>query len=397
MVQAAVRQPVLASESQGLLQSYLEETRGLILDELGRIVPQQGAYADVLYRRMLDYPMRSAKALRPALCIAATRALGGTLESVLKTAAVLELYHNAFLIHDDVEDRSEKRRDEPTLHRKYGIPIAVNIGDGMLALALQPLLENMGTLGLGKALRILSAVADMARATAEGQALELDWVRSGQWKMLDRQYLRMAYQKTTWYSFVAPVEVAGLTVGVEPLLRYRLRRFAIALGSAFQIQDDVLNLQADETEYGKEILGDLWEGKHTLILAHALRHASDVERKRATQILLKPRPPVSADQDWIAQLDALETTAELTAKGRQAVEQLVRRQLGQKPQKTAEDVAFLQALIERHGSCEYASDVARRRALRAKESLKSVATEMPQCVHRDFLHELVGFVVNRDR
>jgi geranylgeranyl diphosphate synthase type II len=88
---------------------------------------------------MLDYPLREAKALRPAMCIATCRALGGSTEGVLQSATVLELYHNAFLIHDDVEDESEKRRDGTTLHRAHGVPVAINVGDGMLALALEPL------------------------------------------------------------------------------------------------------------------------------------------------------------------------------------------------------------------------------------------------------------------
>jgi len=153
-----------------LLGDYMAECRTLALDELRRILPSTGSVGKVLYERMLDYPMRDAKALRPALCIATCRALGGTLESVLKTAAVLELYHNAFLIHDDVEDGSDMRRNAPTLHKVYGVPIAVNIGDAMLAAALEPLLQNMAVLGLGKALRILQTVATMARESAEGQA-----------------------------------------------------------------------------------------------------------------------------------------------------------------------------------------------------------------------------------
>ena len=86
----------------------------------------------MLFNLMLDYPLRDAKALRPALCIATCRALGGQLEEVLPSAAVLEFFHNAFLIHDDIEDQSELRRGAPTLHYAHGVPIAVNVGDAML-------------------------------------------------------------------------------------------------------------------------------------------------------------------------------------------------------------------------------------------------------------------------
>ncbi len=141
-----------------------------------------------LYDLILDYPLRGGKALRPALSIAICLGLGGHLEAVLPTAATLELYHNAFLIHDDIEDESWWRRGKPTLHIDHGIPIAVNVGDAMLSLSLQPLLDNVERVGLGPALRILRAVAHMTRQTVEGQAIELEWVRCNTWE-LDRRGL----------------------------------------------------------------------------------------------------------------------------------------------------------------------------------------------------------------
>ena len=81
--------------------AYMADCRGLVLKELRAIVPASPRFKSILYDLMLDYPERSAKALRPALCIATCRALGGPLGGVLQSAAVLELYHNAFLIHVD--------------------------------------------------------------------------------------------------------------------------------------------------------------------------------------------------------------------------------------------------------------------------------------------------------
>src|SRR5436190_12103087 len=139
-----------------VLSDYLSEVRGFVLDEIRQIVAGR-KYRPMLYDLMLDYPLRGGKALRPALCVASCRALGGRLEDVIRTAAVIELYHNAFLIHDDIEDGSLLRRGRPTLHTEYGVPTAVNVGDAMLALAMRPLLDNTRVLGLGKALRILDA------------------------------------------------------------------------------------------------------------------------------------------------------------------------------------------------------------------------------------------------
>src|SRR5215831_9066578 len=101
-----------------LLQGYLTDVKGLVIDEIQRWLSSR-RYQAVLYDRMLDYPLRAGKGLRPAVCMATARALGGRLEDVLPTAAVIELYHNAFLIHDDVEDGSLLRRGRPTLHHEY--------------------------------------------------------------------------------------------------------------------------------------------------------------------------------------------------------------------------------------------------------------------------------------
>ncbi len=219
-------------QGEGFAAAYMADCRGLVLSELRALVPKAPRFKSILYDLMLDYPERSAKALRPALCIATCRALGGPLGGVLQSAAVLELYHNAFLIHDDIEDGSEKRRDGNTLHRSQGIPIALNVGDAMLALALQPLFDNMRLLGLGKALRILNAVAEMARHTAEGQALELSWIRDETWELDDLDYLRMVQRKTTWYTFITPVVVGALVAGATEAQTAQLRLFATALGSA---------------------------------------------------------------------------------------------------------------------------------------------------------------------
>ena len=90
-----------------------------------------------------------------------------------------------------MEDGSEKRRNEATLNRQHGAPIAINVGDGMLALTMEPLLQNTRLIGLGRTLRILTMVARMARESAEGQAVELRWIRDGQYTPSDRAYLRM--------------------------------------------------------------------------------------------------------------------------------------------------------------------------------------------------------------
>jgi geranylgeranyl diphosphate synthase type II len=234
----------------------------------------------------------------------------------------------------------------------------------MLALALEPLLDNTRLLGLGKALRIIRIVARMARESAEGQALELSWIREKRWALRDLDYLRMVHKKTTWYTFITPVLIGGLVAGAPEARMTGLGRFATALGSAFQIQDDVLNLSADESAYGKEILGDLWEGKHTLALMHALRTAPANAAARAQHILAKPR---------------------------------TRGHARKAQAKTRSEVEFLYELIVKQQSLNHARLVARKRALRAKHSLARLTQACPPSVHLEFLRQITDYVIERER
>jgi geranylgeranyl diphosphate synthase type II len=390
------------------LTGYLDECRALVLDEIRAIVARQHARGPTdgfLYELMLDYPLRDAKGLRPALCVAACRALGGKLESVVRSAAVLELYHNAFLIHDDIEDESLVRRGRPTLHREHGVPIAVNVGDAMLALSLQPLLDNVETIGLGPALRTLRAVARMTRESVEGQALELDWIRRGDVSELgDADYVRMVEGKTCWYSFITPIEVGAIAAGASAEILDELHELARVLGVAFQIQDDLLNLAGEIGSYGKEIGGDLWEGKRTLILLHCLRSATPTQRAEITAILAKPRPlagclvkwrPREHQGDVQALLVELVERGELSGPGRDAIVE----RLGPEDRacKTEADVQRLLALIQEHGSIEYARAFARAGVLEVRARLAACHRFLPPSIHREFLDGLVDYVFARER
>lgn len=338
-----------------LLPAYLRQCRDLIDDEITRLLPRSHR-GHGLYELVLDYPRRAAKGLRPALCIATCRALGGGLGPVLPSAAVLELFHNAFLVHDDIEDESLLRRGQPTLHRQHGVPVAINVGDAMFALCLQPLLDNTRHIGLGRALRVMEVVARMTRESVEGQAMELELCRAPRADLGDRDYLLMVYKKTAWYTFVAPVRIGGIVAGASRERIARLSRMAVLLGLAFQIRDDLLNLEADEAAYGKESNGDLAEGKRTLILLHALRTAGEADRLAALAALARPR----AD-------------------------------------KRPQDVELLADLIRRQGSVAHARAVSARYAAAAAAQLALADRFLPPSSHRDFLHQLVDYTVERDR
>ena len=262
--------------------------RGMIVDTLAAGVPDWEPQKH-LYGLVKDFMARAGKGLRPALCIATTRALGGRSENALPAAAGIEMLHNAFLVHDDIEDGSEVRRGVPTMHRQAGIPLAVNTGDAMNALAMRLLRRTGESLGPAGALRILDEIDHMLMETLEGQAIELGWVRDNDLSVGSDDYLRLALKKTAWYSFIHPLRIGALVADPEDANLGRFDRFGYLLGLAFQITDDVLNLSGSLERYGKEIDGDLSEGKRTLVLTHALSHASRGDRDWMSNFLARPR------------------------------------------------------------------------------------------------------------
>lgn len=376
---------------------YFEACQGPVLGEARRIIRESTSGDERTYGLMIDYLERKAKGLRPGLCIAVCQALGGSLEEVLPSAAVVELFHNAFLIHDDIEDGSLERRGAPTLHRAHGTPIALNVGDGLLALSLRPLLNNTERLGLARTLEILEIVVEMVTESFEGQAMELRWVSDGLWDLSDADYEEMVRKKTCCYSFVSPARVGAAVARADASIRAQLVSFMESMGLAFQIQDDLLNLEKARTNYGKEHEGDLWEGKRTLMLLHALREASDGERERALEILARPRPRGDAEALTVRRfLTGLEDDGIVDAATRRAIAARWDTAVRAEPVKSLGEVRALRALIDKYAGVAHARAIAERHAQRAMRAWESLASELGESVHTQFLAGLTNFVVQRD-
>jgi geranylgeranyl diphosphate synthase type II len=281
-----------------VLREYGEATRARLFDYLPRTEPRR-----YLYDLVADYPRRGGRAFRPSLCIATARAFGRPLKDALLTAVSIELMHNAMLIHDDIEDESEQRRGRPTLHMAEGVPLALNAGDMLSVLSMRPLLDNQHTLGPWLAMRVLEETDRMARESAEGQALDLGWRRDNATHVSEADYLEMVLKKTCWLTTIHPSRVGALigTGGAMDLDGFI--RFGFLLGAAFQIQDDLLNLEGDATSYGKELGGDIYEGKRTLMLIRLFQEATTGERERLERLLGLPRVerPVS-EVHWVREL-----------------------------------------------------------------------------------------------
>jgi geranylgeranyl diphosphate synthase type II len=302
-----------------------------------------------------EYPQRGGKAIRPALCLATAVAFGGELDEALPSAVALELLHNAFLVHDDIQDASLLRRGLPTLHAQYGVPLALNAGDALAIVAATALRDNRRLLGSRLAARIGDEFDLMARRTIEGQARELGWRRDVVLELEPEDYLDLIMHKTCWYTTIHPLRVGALigTLGradLDPLVR-----FGFYLGGAFQIRDDLLNLVGDEAKYGKESCGDLYEGKRTLMVIHLLREARGDDRRAVEHFL------------------ALE-----------------------RPQRTPGDIAAIVELMRRHGSIDFAREFGLGIAKAAGEAFEAAFADVPDSPERRFVQELIAWMLERD-
>jgi geranylgeranyl diphosphate synthase type II len=334
------------TKTAAALQSFFEERRASGLK--------------ILYDQIADYPFREGKGLRPGILYAACRAMGGTDRQAVDTATAIELFHNGALVHDDIVDGSKFRRGGETLFRRHGVPIAINAGDATYVFCLSLLLRNISTLGVRKALKILQEFERLSRESVEGQAMELEWISKDIYDLSDDDYVRMAYKKTCWYTIIAPMRL-GVVCGSGPSKAADLDRNLLGLlelgffaGIGFQVQDDLLNLTADEVLYGKEISGDLFEGKRTIMLLHFLRTAGPRIRARAMKLLTRPRR-----------------------------------------EKKASEIQWLHAAMRDNGSFEYGREFARSYIVRALELETEALKFMPKNDDRLFLREMLNFVIFR--
>jgi len=332
-----------------MLREYGDLTRAALTKYLPSKEPRR-----YLYDLLGDYPQRGGKMMRPSICIAAARMFGAPLENAMHTAVAIEMLHNALLIHDDIEDSSEKRRGLPTLHLLHGVPLALNAGDTLTLMSFEPLLENRTRIGERLTIRIIEETQRMARECAEGQAMELGWRRYNTTDIDDADYLEMVLKKTCWLATIYPVRVGALigsrdSLDLDPFVRY-----GFFLGAAFQIQDDLLNLVGDDG-YGKEVDGDIWEGKRTLMLIHAMQKSTTKEHARLSEILCRSR------------------------EGR-----------------TPSEVRWIRKLMDKYGCTEYARQIAHGLAGAALHEYSLISAGLPDSRDKRFLEQMVTWVIERN-
>lgn len=205
------------------------------------------------------------KRLRPALLLLMCGALGCNSAQRFNLAAVIEFIHTATLLHDDVVDESTLRRGRPTANESFGNPASVLVGDFLYSRAFQMMLDadNM---------RVMQILAEATNVIAEGEVLQLMNMHDAD--LGEEAYLRVIRSKTAKL-FEASTRLAAVLAGATPEIEAACATYGQALGTAFQVIDDVLDYAGDASETGKNLGDDLREGKTTLPLILAMQRGSE--------------------------------------------------------------------------------------------------------------------------
>ena len=248
------------------------------------------------------------KRMRPALLMLICRALGyeGTLHQYL--GATIELLHTATLMHDDVVDESDLRRGRPTANSRWGNGAAVLVGDFLYTRSFQ-MMVRAGNL------RVMQALSDAANRLSEGEVIQM--VNAHDPSVDEERYFKVIERKTACL-FEAGARMAAAIAECDEAREEAVARYALCLGNAFQIADDILDYKGNVADTGKNLGDDLREGKVTLPIIYARRLCTDAERETIDEAIRLGDGDFETIASIVLRTNALEECA------KRAEEELVR-------------------------------------------------------------------------
>ncbi|MFQ5969426.1 MAG: polyprenyl synthetase family protein [Nitrososphaerales archaeon] len=226
-----------------------------------------------LYLASSHYVKSGGKRLRPFMVIKSCELLGGSAEKTLPVAATIEMVHNFTLIQDDVMDNDEVRHNVPTVHRNYGLPLAILASDILFSKAFQILATYSGKAGLPNNV-IVELIAKLAKScldVSEGQALDVDMASSSKFSS-ESQYINMIDKKTATL-FETACELGAICAQTSKRDISNLAKFGRNIGIAFQLVDDLIGVAGDPKVTKKPVGNDIREGKKTLPILLAIKKA----------------------------------------------------------------------------------------------------------------------------
>jgi geranylgeranyl diphosphate synthase, type I len=237
-------------------------------------------------------PEATGKRIRPVILLLTTASCGADWQTALAAAAAVELVHNFSLVHDDVQDNSEKRRGRPTVWTKWGIPMAINAGDALFVLSNQAIMDLRRAHPASTVVQAAAILHATCLDLTRGQFMDMSY--EGRTDLSMEDYWLMIGGKTSAL-LSACTQIGALLGDADTGLQENYRKFGYHLGLAFQVQDDILGIWGDESVTGKSVASDLVEGKNSLPILYALGKAGKfAERWKQGRIKAADVPSVSA-------------------------------------------------------------------------------------------------------
>jgi geranylgeranyl diphosphate synthase type I len=228
----------------------------------------------LLYEAARHLPFAGGKRIRPFLTMVSCESTSGDAQKTLPFAAGIELMHNFTLVHDDIMDHSVLRRGHSTVHVKFGEPTAILSGDLLFAKSFEAILETAVDFNTYKELE--QAFVQCVIAICQGQQLDMEF--ESRKTVPEHEYLDMISKKTAAL-FELSAKGGALIGGGNTKEVSALTAYGTALGFAFQIWDDYLDMSSDTKTLGKDIGNDIRNGKKTLIAVHSLSHATGRQKQ----------------------------------------------------------------------------------------------------------------------
>lgn len=216
------------------------------------------------------------KRLRPLILVSSSDLIGGDRQRAYKAAAAVEILHNFTLVHDDIMDRDYLRRGLPTVHVKWGEPMAILAGDYLHAKAFEALNEALKGLDGDTFYKAFSIFINSIEIISEGQAMDMSF--ENRVDVTEEEYVQMIKGKTAML-FSCSAALGGIINKASDDIIKNLIEYGLNLGISFQIVDDILGIIGDEKELGKPVYSDIREGKKTILVIKTLSEAKDDEKK----------------------------------------------------------------------------------------------------------------------
>ena len=269
------------------LKSYLTARQHLINSALNDLFRQNGSELPSIQEAMAYSLMAGGKRLRPILCLAAAEAVGGNVKTVLTAACAIEMIHTYSLIHDDLPamDNDQLRRGKPTCHVQFDEATAILAGDALLTFAFE-ILSTMDVSSSDVTDKRLCVISTLSKAVGvrgmiEGQMQDM----ASEGMLLDQKQLQQMHELKTGALIVAATVTGGLLSNGTKAQINHLKQYAHHIGLAFQIADDILNVEGDPKQMGKAAGTDTMAGKNTYPALLGLKKSKQMAEKQVNNAL----------------------------------------------------------------------------------------------------------------